>query len=325
MTDREEKNLGLELVRATEAAAMVAGRWMGLGERVKADQMATSVMHRSLNTIDFNGYIVIGEEAKSGLHSPLDTGNRVGRGAGPEMDVIVDPVDGTRLLVEGRSGAISVVAAAPRGSMWSPPPQLAVYMHKIVVDREVADALVPECMDAPAAWTLALIARVKGKEVRDLVVFILDRPRHRDLIQEIRQAGARVALRSEGDIAGAILAAMPQSGVDVLMGIGGVTEGITAACAVKALGGAMLGRLAPQSSEDRKRIVAAGIDPDDVLDCNRLVTGNEIFFAATGVTDGPLLDGVRYRSGRAETHSLVLRAETGTRRLIRAEHLLKED
>jgi len=240
------------------------------------------------------------------------------------MDVIVDPIDGTRLVMEGRSGALSVVAAAPRGSMWSAPPSIVVYMNKIVVDREVAEALVPECMEAPAAWTLALIARVKGKELRDLVVFVLDRPRHADLIEEIRMAGARVALHNEGDIGGAILAAMPHSSVDVLMGVGGVPEGVTAACAVKALSGAMLGRLAPQSPMEREQCVGFGLDPDKILNCNQLVTSDEIYFAATGVTDGPLLDGVRYRSGRAETHSLVLRAETGTRRLIRAEHMLQD-
>ncbi len=319
---RRRRNLGLDLVRATEGAAIRAGRWMGRGRRNEADRNAIDAMCEALNEVDMKGYVVIGEEGKSGLHSPLDSDNVIGTGIGPEMDVVVDPVDGTRLLMEGRSGALSVVAAAPRGSLWSAPPSIVVYMHKIVVDRDVAGALVPECMEAPAAWTLALIARVKGKEVRDLVVFVLDRPRHADLIEEIRMAGARVALYNEGDIGGAILAATPNSGFDVLMGVGGVPEGVTAACAVKALGGAMLGRLAPQTHVEREQCVDVGLDPDIILSCNELVTSNEIFFSATGVTDGPLLDGVRYRSGRAETHSLVLRAETGTRRLIRAGHML---
>jgi len=320
MNEYVPRNLGLDLVRVTESAAIQAGRWMGLGDRVKPDRAATDAMLAVLNELDMDGHIVIGEEAKSGIHSPLDTGNRVGNGHGPAMDVTVDPIDGTRLLMEGRPGAISVVAVAPRGSMWSPSP--AVYMHKIVVDRDVGEALVPECMDAPPAWTLALIARVKQKEVRDLVVFVLDRPRHADLIDEIRMAGARVALHSEGDIAGAILAAMPDSGVDVLMGVGGVAEGVTAACAVRALKGAMLGRIAPQSEMERERCREAGLDPEAVLTCNELITNDDIFFAATGVTDGPLLDGVRYHRGRAETHSLILRGMTGTRREIRSEHLL---
>jgi fructose-1,6-bisphosphatase II len=191
---------------------------------------------------------------------------------------------------------------------------------KIVVDRTVAGALVAECMDAPAAWTLALIARVKQKEIRDLVVFVLDRPRHAALIEEIRQAGARVMLCSDGDIAAALMAASPGQGVDLLLGIGGVPEGVIAACAVKALGGAMLGRLAPQSEAERAAIAAAGLDPRRILSGDELITGEQVFFAATGITDGPLLSGVQYQGDRAETHSLVLRADTGSRRVISAEH-----
>jgi len=250
----------------------------------------------------------------------LDSGQRVGNGNGPAMDVVVDPVDGTNLLVQGRSGAISVVGVAPRGSMWSVAP--AAYMEKLVVDREVADALVAECLDAPAAWTLALIARVKRKQIRDLVVFVLDRPRHADLIEEIRSAGARVALRADGDIAGAIQAALPGSNVDVLMGVGGVSEGVTAACAVRALRGAMLVRLAPQSPEERQAVATAGLDTRRILTCRELVQSDEVFFAATGITGGPLLDGVQYHGNLAEAHSLVLRGATGTRRFIRAEYLL---
>lgn len=320
MTKLLQRNLGLDLVRVTEAAAIQAGRWMGLGNRGEADKSATNAMAEAMTGIEMDGYVVIGEAGKSGISSPLDSGNRVGTGGGPEMDVAIDPVDGTNLLMEGRPDAISVVGVAPRGSMWAP--TSGAYMHKIVVDREVAAALVPECMDAPAAWTLALIARVKQKELRDLVVFVLDRPRHADLIEEIRMAGARVSLHNEGDIGGAILAAMPGSRIDVLMGIGGLAEGVTAACAVKGLRGAMLGRIAPQSNAERDEIVASGLDPDAVLTCDQLVRSDEIFFAATGVTDGLLLDGVRYRRGWAQTHSLVIRGETGTRRLIRTEHFL---
>ncbi|NUQ37874.1 MAG: class II fructose-bisphosphatase [Caldilineales bacterium] len=317
-----ERNLGLELVRVTEASALAAGRWMGLGSREGAGRAATEAVIRTLRTVSMAGVIVVGEETRIGVHSPVDTNQPVGNGQGPEMDVVVDPIDGTTLLVQGRSGAISVVGAAPRGSMWAPAP--AAYMEKIVVDRDVAPALVPECLDAPAAWTLALVARIKKKEVRDLVVFVLDRPRHRHLIEEIRAAGARVALRTDGDIAGAILAALPGTSIDLLLGIGGVAEGVTAACAVRALGGCMLGRLAPQSPEERAAVAAAGLDLDRILTCKEIVRSDEIFFAATGIADGPLLDGVRYQSGRASTHSLVLRGETGTLRRIYAEHNISD-
>jgi fructose-1,6-bisphosphatase II len=196
-------------------------------------------------------------------------------------------------------------------------------MEKIVADRDAANSLVPECSGAPAAWTLALIARVTKKEVRDLIVFVLDRPRHQALIDEIRTAGARVMLASDGDIAGALLAAAPQTGADVLMGVGGVPEGVIAACAVKSIGGTMLGRLAPQSDAERQAVEAAGLDTRRVLTCDELVAGNEIIFAATGITDGPLLAGVRYHGNRAETQSLVLRCDTRTRRIIHAEHLIQ--
>lgn len=314
------RNIGLDLVRATEAAALRAGRWMGLGNRNAADQDATEAMLATLNALDIDGYIVIGEEAKSGVHSPLDTGNQLGTGKGPALDIVLDPVDGTNLLIEGRTGAISVIGVAPRGTMWSPAP--AAYMEKIVVDREAAHALVPECLDAPAAWTLALVARVKQKSIRDLVVFVLDRPRHAALIEEIRQAGARVALRSDGDVAGAVLAAMPGSNVDVLMGVGGASEGVLASCAVRALGGAMLARLAPQSQQERELVVAANLDTQHILTCDELIRSNAIFFVATGVTDGALLQGVHYHGDRAQTHSLVLRVETGNRRMIHTEHRL---
>lgn len=314
------RNLGLDLVRVTEMVALAVGRWMGLGNRLEADAAAIATTVEALNTLDMDGWIVIGEESKSGLHSPLDSGQRVGNGNGPAMDVVVDPIDGTNLLVQGRSGALSVVGVAPRGSMWSVAP--AAYMEKLVVDRDVADALVPECLEAPAAWTLALIARVKKKQIRDLVVFVLDRPRHADLIEEIRSAGARVALRADGDIAGAIQAALPGSNVDVLMGVGGVSEGVTAACAVRALRGAMLARLAPQSVEEKEAVTRAGLDTRRILTCRELVQSDEVYFAATGITGGPLLDGVQYHGNLAEAHSLVLRGATGTRRFIRAEYLL---
>jgi fructose-1,6-bisphosphatase II len=319
MDERESHNLGFELVRVTETTALVAGRWLGVGDRESAHLAATQAMATAINSVDIDGCVVMGEEGRIREHSPLDTGNKVGTGKGPKVDVMLDPIDGTRSVVRGRpAGAISVASIAPRGSMWSPQP--AVYMEKIVVDREAAPALVPECMDAPVAWTLALIARVKGKEVRDLQVVVLDRRRHRDLIDEIRHAGARVLLRSDGDTTGALIAATPDTGADVLMGVGGIAEGVTAACAVKAMGGAMLGRLAPQSEEERAAVQAAGLDTRQILTCDQLVAGDQIFFAATGVTHTVLLEGVQYRGNHAKTHSLVIRSKTGTQRFIRTEY-----
>lgn len=311
------RNIGLDLVRVTEATALTAGRWLGLGNREGAHRAATEAMARALNVVEMDGCIVIGEEGRLG-HSPLDTGCTVGTGNGPAVDVVVDPIDGTELVVKGHMRAISVVSVAPRGSMLSLKP--AVYMDKIVVDREAAAALVPECMDAPVAWTLALIARAKGKSVRDLQVIVLDRLRHHHLIDEIRLAGARVLLREHGDTAGALTVAMPTSSVDVLMGVGGVPEGVTAACAVRALGGAMLGRLAPQSQAEKEAITAAGLNIRRILTCHELVSSQDIVFAATGITPGTVLDGVDYRGEEAKTHSIVIRGETGTRRIIRTEY-----
>ncbi len=323
MDTRSIDSVEFEFIRATEAAALAAGRWMGLGRPDEADAAATAAMAQALNAMPLDGYIMIGEEGKLGRHSPLDTHQRVGTGGGPMLDVVLDPIDGGRLLAQGLPGAISVAAIAPRGSIRSLYP--AIYMEKIVTNREVAHALVSECLDAPAAWVLALVARLKKKEVRDLVVFMLDRPRHAALIDEIRSAGARVMLRSDGDIAGALLAASAQSGVDLLMGIGGIPEGIIAACAIRSLGGAMLGRLAPQSDAERAACQAAGLDLPHVFTAEDLVSSHEMFFTATGITDGPLLTGVRYQANQAETHSLLLRCETHTRRQVYAEHLLEAD
>ena len=314
------RNLGLDLVRATEAAALAAGRYVGLDHPDEADHIAGDAMYQILNSLDMDGYIVTGEELKLGMHSPFDTGARIGAGKGPMLDVVVDPIEGRSLLASGRSGAIAACAVAPVGSMWAP--QQAIYMEKIIVDAEVAPALVPECMDAPAAWTLALVARLKKKDIHDLVVFVLDRPRHAELVDEIRRAGARVMLRAAGDVAGALLVVAPNGRADMLMGVGGVSEGIMAACAVRALGGGMLGRLAPQSDVEREEIKIAGLSTRQILSAREIIASDNIFFAATGITDGPLLSGVRYHGKRAETHSLILRGETGTRRLIYAEHVL---
>lgn len=320
MSTYPSPEIGLALVRVTEATALSAGRWLGLGNRQAAHRTASETMYEALSTVNIDGYIVIGEEGRLGEYDLLDSGKRVGTGNGPEVDVVLDPIDGTRSVVQGHPGAISVISIAPRGSMWSPWP--AVYMDKIVVDREAASVLVPECLDAPAAWTLALIARAKKKAVRDLQVIVLDRPRHQDLIEEIRAAGARVLLRADGDSAGALIAGVPRLGADVLMGVGGVPEGVTAACAVKALRGAMLGRLAPQSDEERAAIQAAELDVGRILTCSELVSSNRVFFAATGVTDGPLLAGVEYHGSEARTHSLLIRGETGVRRMIYADHII---
>jgi fructose-1,6-bisphosphatase II len=316
------RNLGLDLVRSTETAALAAARFMGLGKPEEADDAAIQAMHATLDSLDLDGTIVVGEEGRLGDVSDLGSGQRVGTGKGPAVDVVLDPIDGRRLLASGQSGAISVAALAPLKTMWTCSP--ANYMEKIVANQQVGEALIPECLDAPAAWTLSLIARQKSKKVQDLVVFILDRPRHRDLIDEIRAVGARVILQQDGDIAGALLAASSNDKVDVLMGIGGVEEGIIAACGVKALGGAMLVRLAPQSAIEQKQVQEAGLDLTQILSSDELITSEEVFFAATGITDGPLLDGVHFRGRLAETHSLILRGQTHTRRFVRAEHLLQE-
>lgn len=311
-------NLGLDLVQVTEAAALSAGRWMGLGKLDEANKYAAEAMADAFRRLPIHGEIVVGEERKLGIHSPLDSGSFVGNGSGPALDVVVDPIDGLSLLALGGGDVISVAGLAPHGSMWRP--THAVYMEKIIVDHAASEVLVSECMDAPAAWTLALIAKAKGKKVRDLVVYVLNRPRHKDLIDEIRAAGARVLVRTEGDVAGALMVVLENVQVDILMGIGGVSEGIIAACAIKALGGAMLGRLAPQSEDEKKAIITAGLNPQDILTCDELVTGDDIFFAATGITDGVILSGVRYEGERAQTESLVLQCKTKTKRIIQTDH-----
>jgi fructose-1,6-bisphosphatase II len=312
---------GLDLVRATEAAALAAGRFMGRGDSQKADHEAQEAMAAALNQLPMKGRIICGEEGRIGGHSPLDSQCLVGTGKGPELDVEVNAIDGARLVAEGQTGALAVAAFAPPGAMWNPGP--AVYMEKLVVDRKVAKSLGPEALDAPPGWTLAMVARAKGKEVRDLIVFIVERPRHKQLIQEVRQAGARVFLRSSGDVGGALLAADSIGHVDVMMGTGGVAEGLMTACAVKALGGGMLGRISPQTQNERQACLDGGLDLERILTCDDMIKGEEIFFSATGVTGGFLLRGVNYHGDYVDTHSLVLRYETGTRRIITTEHRIK--
>lgn len=312
---------GLGLVRVTEVGALAASRWMGLDDRQCADHAAQDAMAATVNLLPMQGRIVSGEEGRTGEHSPLDSGNDVGTGTGPELDVEINAIDGASLVAEGKSGAMSVAALAPRDTLWRPGP--AVYLNKLVVDRSVAESIGPDALDAPPGWTLAAVARAKGKDIRDLVVFILDRPRHTQLIAEVRKAGARVALRRGGDIGGAMMAADPNVAIDVLMGIGGAAEGLMAACAVKALGGAIMARVAPQSEVEERACREQGVDLTHILTKDDLVAGNEVFFSATGITDGWLLSGVNFHGDTVDTHSVVLRLETGTRRIIKTEHRLK--
>lgn len=274
-------------------------------------------MRLVLATTEMNGVVVIGEGAKDAAPM-LYNGEGVGNGRGPRVDVAVDPVEGTNLLARGAPDAIAVVGVAPRGTMWEPGP--AFYMKKLVVSRAVASALRREHLNAPARETLEVIAAAKQKQIAELTVFVLDKPRHQSLIEEIRSAGARVLLRTDGDVAGALMAARPDSGVDALLGIGGTPEGVIAACAVRALGGAMLGQLAPQRADEAEAVRAAGMDLTRVMTEAELVTSDDVFFAATGITDGVLLEGVRYTTEGPTTVSLVMRGKTGTVRTVYAEH-----
>ena len=321
MSEALSRNLGLELVRATEAAALTAGRWMGLNQPVEAEHHAARAMYSVLNDMEMDGKLVIGQERKGNRENTLHSGLPLGHASHPKADVVADPIDGGILLAKGYTSAISAAAIAPRGSMWRPHP--AIYMDKIVVGPSVAPVLVPDCLNAPAAWTLALVARASGKAVQDLVVFVLERPRHVDLIQEIRAAGGRVMLRDEGDISGALMACLEDGGVDILLGVGGIPEGLMAACAVKVAGGGMLGRLSPQSEEELAGLKNAGLDTQTLLTQEELVVSDNVYFSATGITDGRLLTGVQYFGERATSNSLVLRGATRTRRRIYAQHLLR--
>jgi fructose-1,6-bisphosphatase II len=313
-THRPDRNLALELVRATEAAAMAAGRWVGRGDKNAADQAAVDAMRHILNTVSMHGTVVIGEGEKD--EAPmLYNGEEIGDGQPPHMDIAVDPIDGTTLTALGRNGAISVIALAERGTMFDPGP--CVYMDKIAVGADAADSI---DIDAPVRVNLRWIARAKGRDVRDLTVVVLDRDRHAAVIKEIREVGARLKLIGDGDVAAAISVAVPDSGVDVLIGVGGTPEGVIAACALTCMGGTIQGRLWPRNDEERTAALDAGYDLDRVLTLTDLVSGADVAFAATGVTDGDLLRGVRYTSSGAETESLVMRSRSGTTRRIRAQH-----
>lgn len=313
-----DRNLALELVRVTEAAAMAAGRWVGRGDKNGADGVAVNAMRVMISTIGMQGTVVIGEGEKDNAPM-LYNGEEVGDGTGPECDVAVDPIDGTTLTAKGMTNAVSVLAVAPRGTMYDP--SAVFYMDKLVAGPEAADVV---DIRQSVADNIHAVAKAKGSSASDVTVVVLDRPRHAELVEEIRATGARIKFISDGDVAGAIMAARPDTGIDLLLGVGGTPEGIITACAMKCLGGTIQGRLWPTDDAERQRAVDAGLDLDAVLTTDELVTGDDCFFVATGITDGELLRGVRYRSGGATTHSLVMRSRSGTIRSITSEHRLEK-
>jgi fructose-1,6-bisphosphatase II len=304
----------MELVRVTEAAALASGRWVGRGDKIAADAAAVDAMRLMIDSVSMDGVVVIGEGEKD--EAPmLFNGEQVGSGVGPETDVAVDPIDGTTLTSVGQPNALSVIALAPRGSMFFP--GAAMYMEKIATGPEAAEAI---DIDAPVAENIRQVAKAKGKRPEEVTVTILDRPRHAEMIAEIRAAGARVLLITDGDVAGAIVAAIPRTEVDLLMGIGGTPEGVVSAAALKCLGGAIQGKLYPRNDEERASLLTDGFDLDQVLDADTLAAGDDLFFAATGITDGYLLEGVRYWSDGATTFSMVMRSRSGTIRYVKSDH-----
>jgi fructose-1,6-bisphosphatase II len=311
-----DRNLALDLVRVTESAAMAAARWMGRGDKNGADGAAVEAMRQVLHTVPMDGLVVIGEGEKDAAPM-LYNGERIGDGSPPACDIAVDPIDGTSLTALGRGNALSVIAVAERGSMFDPGP--CFYMEKIAVGPLARGSI---DINASASENLHSIAKAKGESVRDLTVVILDRDRHRDLIAEVRDAGARVRLISDGDVYGAIATAWPDAGVDVLMGIGGTPEGVIAAAALKGMGGELQGRLWPRTEDERFNAEKAGYEIERVLTTDDLVRSDDCFFAATGITDGELLRGVRFGPQGAETQSLVMRSRSGTVRLVSARHRL---
>ncbi|WP_105031373.1 class II fructose-bisphosphatase [Arthrobacter ruber] len=312
--DEPDRNLALELVRVTEAAAIAGGHWVGFGDKNLADGAAVDAMRSLLQTVHFNGVVVIGEGEKD--EAPmLFNGEHVGDGSGPECDVAVDPIDGTRLTALGINNALAVLAVAERGSMFDP--SAVFYMEKLVTGPEAADMV---DLRLPVKQNLHLIAKANSKKVSQLNVMILDRDRHKPLVEEIRAAGARTKFIMDGDVAGAIAAAREGTDVDALMGIGGTPEGIVAACAIKSLGGVIQGRLWPTSDDEKQKALDAGHDLDRVLSTNDLVTSDNCYFAATGITDGDLLRGVRYSKDKVLTQSMVMRSKSGTIRVVDGEH-----
>lgn len=316
--EQPDRNLALELVRVTEAAAMAAGRWVGRGDKNGADAAAVNAMRQLVSTVSMKGVVVIGEGEKD--EAPmLYNGEDVGDGNGPDCDVAVDPIDGTTLTAKGMNNAIAVMAVADRGSMYDP--SAVFYMEKLVTGPEAADYV---DIEAPVEHNIQAVAKAKHCSVEDVTVVVLDRPRHSELVQQVRDAGARIKFISDGDVAGAIMATRDDTGVDLLLGVGGTPEGIIAACAVKCVGGVIQGKLWPKDDAERQRAIDAGHDLSRVLSTNDLVRSDNVFFVATGITDGELMEGVRYRAGGATTHSLVMRSKSGTIRNIISEHRLNK-
>ncbi|MGY0233174.1 class II fructose-bisphosphatase [Longispora urticae] len=317
-TEELDRNLALDLVRVTEAAAMAAGRWVGRGDKEGGDGAAVDAMRLLINSVPMRGVVVIGEGEKDNAPM-LFNGEHVGDGTGAEVDVAVDPVDGTTLMAKGMPNSIAVLAVTERGAMFDP--SAVFYMDKIAVGPDAADVI---DITAPVAENLRRIAKAKKGSLSDVTVCILDRPRHEKLVEEVRATGARIRFISDGDVAGAISAAREGSEVDVLLGIGGTPEGIIAAVALKCLGGAMQGMLWPRDDDERQKAIDAGHDLDRVLNLDDLVSGDNMFFCATGVTTGDLLKGVRYKAGGAYTQSIVMRSKSGTTRVIDSYHRLEK-
>jgi len=311
------RNLALELVRVTETAAIAASRWIGMGEKNLADKAAVDAMRRMISSVSMNGVVVIGEGEKD--EAPmLFNGEEVGDGTGPACDVAVDPIDGTTLTAKGMNNAISVIAVAPRGAMFDP--SAVFYMNKLVVGPEAAGVI---DITMSTSENLRAIAAAKKVPVSSLTVVLLDRPRHDQLVADIRGAGARIKFITDGDVAGAVMAARAETGIDVLMGIGGTPEGIIAACAMKCMGGEIQGKLHPRSDQEREVASKAGLDLNRVYTTNDLVSGDDHFFAATGITDGELLRGVRFSGSGMRSQSIVMRSKSRTIRIIDTEHPLE--
>jgi fructose-1,6-bisphosphatase II len=308
-----DRNLALELVRVTEAAAMAASRWVGFGDKNGADGAAVNAMRALVQSVSMHGVVVIGEGEKDDAPM-LFNGEHVGDGSGPEVDVAVDPIDGTTLCAKGMPNALSVLAVSERGTMFDP--SAVFYMEKLVTGAAAADVV---DINAPIADNLAKIAKAKSERIEDLTVIILDRPRHEGMVADIRKAGARIKFITDGDVAGAVMAAREGTGIDLLVGVGGTPEGVITACAMKCMGGTIQGKLWPKDAEERQRALDAGHDLDRVLLTDDLVTGDNVFFVATGITDGEMLEGVRFRGGTATTHSIVMRSKSGTIREVKSE------
>jgi fructose-1,6-bisphosphatase II len=309
-----DRNFAMDLIRVTEAAALACGRWLGRGDKVSADKASVDAMRVSFNSLNMDGVVVVGEGEKD--EAPmLYIGEKLGTGNGKAYDIAVDPLEGTNLLAFGRPNAISVVGVAPAGTMYDPGP--SHYMEKLVVPAAAKDAI---NLEAPVEDNLKKIAKALDKDVEDLVVFVLDKPRHEKLIKKIRECGARIELHGEGDVAGALMAVDPVYPVDVLMGTGGTPEGVLAACAIKALGGQILGRLNPQSKREEQSLMEAGRDTRQIFSVDGLVKEEDVFFAATGISGGTFLDGVKYTGRGAVTYSMALRGKTGTIRHVEARH-----